>query len=147
MPSLRVVKFELEDASEEVIRTALTAAFAGLETAPAPAPQRPVPVEIVEAAPEVERVAAPVRKALKAPAEKPAAPSGMRQAAGGGESIRMRILEAIGKKPSSGLELSHILKLELGQIYPATHELKKSGHIEGREDAIDGTRRWYVIAK
>lgn len=154
MGRLRVTQFELEDASDDVIRTALTGLSAGVSRGHGTAVAVTEMVRLAEAPPVVSNGngAHPVkrhyRKALAAPKAAPKAesngtPAGMRQAPGGGDSIRMRIIEVLKKKPSSSFEMAEALNLEPKQVYQSCAAMKAAGLIEGMADE-DGTRRWKI---
>lgn len=84
----------------------------------------------------------PATKELRAPKKDPAAPSpGVRE-----DSFGARILEQLGRKAMSSVELTHALKLEPNQVYQGCNALKNKNLIVGRnDDAGDGTRRWYLV--
>ncbi len=75
------------------------------------------------------------------PAPVGAAPA--RSAAGGGDTINARIIQALGKKPMSSMELAQFLNLEEKQAYQACSYLKNNDRIESFvDDAVDGSRRY-----
>lgn len=144
MARLKFVQIEIEGSEEAVVD-----AIRGHFRPPEPAsindlviPPATGAVTAVLAAEEDD----PIQLALPEPRRQGKRAAGKRAKAEAVEagSLGDLILAALRKRPASAIELSGSLKLEPKQVYQATNRLKVKGLIEGREDEIDGTRRWHL---